>query len=74
METEKERRAPKGSFSGQYDEFVSLHPAAWFVNFFQEQPGGGSSAENCTLLDRLRILPPLLGLSSSVNDIISDIS
>jgi hypothetical protein len=39
METEKERRAPKGGFSGRYDEIVSLHPAAWFVNFFQAQTG-----------------------------------
>jgi len=49
METEKERRAPKGSFSGQYDKNVSLHPAAWFVNFFQEQTGL-SSAEQLYIL------------------------
>jgi microcin C transport system substrate-binding protein len=74
METEKEKRAPKGGFSGQHDEIVSLHPAARFVNFFQEQTGDGAAQNNCTLSDRLRILPPLLGLSSSVNDIISNIS
>jgi hypothetical protein len=43
METEKERRAPKGGFSGHYDEFVSLHPAARFVNFFQAQAGRAES-------------------------------
>jgi hypothetical protein len=41
METKKERRAKKGGFSGQHDEIISLHPAAEFVNFFQEQPGVG---------------------------------
>jgi len=51
-----------------------ITPGSWVRQFLSGATGGGSSAENCTLLDRLRILPPLLGLSSSVNDIISDIS